>query len=378
MKTNLTLLLTLITLPVTSFGQDYPTRVRAAYELNDKNADLDCYYVRSSDFKLISPTSKTIRSNNQMSRDFIIETDKTSVPMTFKVIRTSSNVSYSVVINKVHESKNILKNRLFQIAPIADASFAKDFETSKINCAVNFAEAEPVALKNRDYHFNIHPHTIYDWQNKLKAKVETYLNNPAFESMIFLETDDGRGNRVDLHAYLDGKEQKLPDSPLTSDLKDVPLSTPFVVSPSGNNRFTINTNEDINITFSGGNHNYCIWNSTRQVLMGLMKSKSEARVNFIYDTKSIVAQQRGMEGLAISFNKRAINKSNLLSDLLSDQSIQSGYHFSYLIFFRNLFAQEYAGMYKTFKVNYSAPGYNETFTMNGTGSRELEVNFDYL
>lgn len=377
-KINLYLTIAILALPLSSFGQDFPTRVKSSYDLNDKNYDLECYYVRSNDFKLITPTSKTLKAPNEMSREFLIETSTASVPMSFKIIRSATSLDYSIVINKVHESKNKLKTRQFFIAPIADANFAKQFETLKINCAVNFAEAEPVILKDRDYHFNVHPHTIYDWQAKLKTPTEAYLNNSNFESYIFLESNNERGNQVDLHDFLDGKDYKLPPSALKSDLVNVPATTPMIVSPSGNNRFKVAANSEINITFSGGNHNYCIWNSTRQVLMGLMKSKSDARVNFNYDTKAIVAQQRGMEGLSINFARKAVNKSNLLSDLLSDTSVQSGYHFSYLIFFRNYFAQEYAGMYRTFKVIYDAPGYKETFIMNGQGTKDLEVTFNYL
>jgi hypothetical protein len=376
-KTTTTILSLILLFPLTSFGQDFATRVKSAYELNDKNFELDCYYIRSQDFKLINPKAKTIRSANQLSREFILETSTTSIPMTFTVTRSESSIDYSVILNKVHESKNKLKLRQFYIAPIADQNFARQFETSKINCHVNFADAEPVALSDGDYHFNVHPHTIYDWQNKLKAPIEAYLNNPQYESMIFLESNNDRGNAVDLHGFFNGQDPKLSASTLKSDLQNVPTETPMIVSPSGNNRFKMAADSLVNITFSGGNHNYCIWNSTRQVLMGLMKSKSEARINFFYDTKAIVAQQRGMEGLNINFPRKAVNKSNLLSDLLSDQAFQSGYHFSYLIFFRNYFAQEYAGMYRTFKVIYDAPGYSETFIMNGLGTKDLEVSFNY-
>jgi hypothetical protein len=371
-------MLALFALPLTSFGQDFASRVKAAYELNDKNYELDCYYIRSQDFKLITPVAKTLRSANGLSREFILETATTAIPMTFSVTRSTSSIDYSVVLNKVHESKNKLKTRQFYIAPIADQNFAKLFETSKINCHVNFADAEPVVLNDGDYHFNVHPHTIYDWQTKLKAPIEAYLNNSQLESMIFLESNNERGNAVDLHGFFNGQDAKLNPSALKSDLQNVPAETPMIVSPSGNNRFKMAADSLVNITFSGGNHNYCIWNSTRQVLMGLMKSKSDARVNFFYDTKAIVAQQRGMEGLNINFPRKSVNKSNLLADLLSDKATQSGYHFSYLIFFRNYFAQEYAGMYRTFKVIYEAPGYSETFIMNGQGTKDLEVSFNYL
>lgn len=298
--------------------------------------------------------------------------------MSFKITRVNNLLEYTVVLNKTHTSKAKLSRREFFIAPISNAALAKELETHKIFCSVNFAKAEPYVLQNGDYHFNVHPHTIYDWQAKLKNPIETYLNNPSFKSIVLLESGNDRGNLVDINRFLNGEAAKLPVSTLKSDLVNVPAETPLIVSPAGNNRYQMNADSELNITFSGGNHNYCIWNSTRQVLIGLMNSKSEAKINFIYDTKAIVAQQRGMEGLSINFARQSVNKSNLLFDLLSNPSVQSSYHFSYLIFFRNFFAQEYSGMYRTFKVNYDAPGYKESFTMNGQGTRDLEVNFQYL
>lgn len=377
MKTTFNLYLILLLIPLSSFGQDFAQRVKEAYELNDKNYDLDCYYSRPGNFKLITATSSTHRSPNELGREFVIETASESVPMSFKIIRTAGNVSYRVLLNNTHLSQNTLRTRQFYIAPISDVNFAKKFETSKIYCSLNFAKETPVVLRDGNYHFSVHPHTIYDWQGRLKTPIESYLNNPQFESLIFLESNNERGLAVDLHAFFNNQETKLPASTLNSDLVNVPADTRLVVSPAGNNRFNLAANSELNITFSGGNHNYCIWNSARQVLMGLMKSKSSARVNFIYDSKAIVAQQKGMEGLSMNFNRRAINRSNLLADLLVP-AVQANYHYSYALFFRNLFAKEYAGMYRTFKINYDAPGYSETFIMHGQGERDLEVNFNYL
>lgn len=365
-------------LPLAALAQDFPTRVKEAYALNDQNFDLACNYVRSNNFKLITATSPTQKSQNQISRDFLIETDSTQIPMSFSVSRVNNLIEYAVVFNKSHISKAKLSRREFFLAPIANQAFAQEFETNKISCSVNFAAAAPTLLQDGDYHFNVHPHTIYDWQKKLKAPIEAYLNNPSYQSLLLLESGNERGNLVDINRFFNGEAAKLPLSTLTTDLEQVPSDIPLIVSPAGNNRYQLAASSELNITFSGGNHNYCIWNNTRQVLIGLMHSKSEAKITFIYDTKAIVAQQRGMEGLSINFGRKDVNKSNLLADLLSNAAVQSGYHFSYLIFFRNLFAQQYAGMYRSFKVNYDAPGYKESFTMHGQGTRELEVNFQYL
>ncbi|MBA2405375.1 MAG: hypothetical protein H0V66_11435, partial [Bdellovibrionales bacterium] len=163
-----------------------------------------------------------------------------------------------------------------------------------------------------------------------------------------------------------------------SDLANVPLDVPLVVSPTGNNRFNIVANSEINITYSGGNHNYCIWNSTRQVISAFLNSKSEARIIFHYDMQAIIAQESGMEGLNLSFPRPSINRSNLLKDLLATAPVQAIYHASYLSYFRNFMAKQYSGMYRTFKLNYKTEGYSETITVQGKGLRDVEVDFTYF
>ncbi len=282
------------------------------------------------------------------------------------------------MLDETYVIKGALKKRDFSLAPVSNRAFDEEFETSKITCHVNFAYAAPVKLTDGNYHFNVHPHTIYDNQSRLKAPVEAYLNDPSFKSYIFLETGNFRGNLVNLHNFFANLAPQLPESNLSSDLVQVPLETQLVVSPSGNNRFVIDADKEVRITYTGGNHNYCIWNSTRNVLMALLNSKSEAKVVFTYDTQAIVAQQSGMEGLALDFPRGAVSRSNLLKDLFAQKSLLSNYHFSYLIFFRNLFAKEYSGMYRTFKINYKAEGYNETFVIEGLGKKHVEVDFNYL
>lgn len=374
MNKNLIFLIAL-TASLPLLAQDFGQRVKESYLSTDKNFDIDCYYSKNKTFKIITPVSETKKSADELSREFKIENENQTVSMFFVL---KKNSEYQIRYQQNYLVSGKLSKREFNPGPVQNTAFDQSFETSKVMCAVNFATALPYELENGNYHFNVHPHTIYDWQAKLKTPVEKYLNNPDFKSLIFLETGNGRGNLVDVGRFFNGSVLPLPESQLKTDLVNVPVTTPLIVSPSGNNRFKMKADKEVTITFTGGNHNYCIWNSTRQVLIALMSSKSEAKVNFVYDMKAIVAQQRGMEGLSINFGKQDVNKSNLLFDLLARESIQSGYHFSYLIFFRNLFAQEYSGMYRSFTVNYSAPGYHESFTMNGEGTKDIEANFSYL
>lgn len=375
-----TLILLSALLPAALFAQTYAERVTEAYLKTDKNYDLDCFYYYNKTLKLITPAGETIKGPDSFYREFFIEGNGQKLPMNFTVERKNKNFEYKVIINNEHVSSARLASRGFYIAPIKDQAFASEFETSKIYCKVNFAYAYPHELTDGNYHFSVHPHKIYDWQSRLKDKIEAYLNDPSYRSVIFLETGNYRGDKVNINHVLDGVDYKLPSQMFDSDLENVPADVPLVVSPAGNNRFRIKANNEINITFSGGNHNYCIWNVTRHVIEDLLNSNSTARVNFFYDMSAIVAQPRGIEGegLDINFNRRDVNRSNLLKDLLSKKELQKRYHSYYLQYFRDFIGDQYKGMYKTYKINYKAEGFETTVILEGNGVRDVEITLSYI
>lgn len=365
-------------IPGVVFAQTFHERAAALYLETDKNFDLDCHYSFNSKFKLITPVSETTKGANSISRDFIIENTERSVPMNFMVKRVERDIYYSIQFDGKYLSTGKLGKRDFFIAPSNDKTFNAEFETTSIYCSVNFAYAYPYELRDGNYHFSVHPHKTYDWQSRLKAPIEAYLNNPDYKSIILLETGNYRGNLVNIHHFLDGVDYKLPATSVDSALENVPTETDLIVSPAGNNRFDFKVQNEINITFSGGNHNYCIWNATRHVIESLMLSKSEARIQFNYDTKAIVAQIRGVEGLRLNFPRRDVNRSNLLSDLLKNNDNVKQYHDNYISYFSGYLARRFKGQYKTYTIHYKAEGYSRTVVLEGNGSRQLEVVMNYL
>lgn len=377
MKKNTTLLFAVLLIPLSVFGQDFPTRVKEAYAQTDKNFDIDCAYFKSESFKLITPVSETIKSENSLSRDFIVETENRQVPMSFKLTRLGKKISYTITFDNTFVTGAKFKARSFLIPPVNDLAFSKEFETNRIGCKVNFAYALPVILQDENYHINVHPHTIYDYQNRLKEVVESYLNDPQYKSIIMLEADNLRGNKVDVDDFFNGFDPRLRVNTLRSKLTEVPQETVLVVSPAGNNRFQMDAKNEINVTFTGGNHNYCIWNNARNILVSYMNSKNTPRLNFHYDMNALVAQQDGMEGEGINFNTVEVHKNNVLATLLVKEPLQRSYHAAYLLHFRSDFAKEFIGMYRTLTINYDAPGFKETFIMNGNGLKDMEVNFNY-
>jgi hypothetical protein len=372
----LSLILALSSFP--SWAEDFITRMAETYRETDRNYDLDCYFSYNKEWKLITTRSMTVKGPNTLSRSFDVDNGNKKVTLDFTLRMKDGKILYEALFDGRILASGKLARRDFYLPTLADRNFQNEFETNKIMCSVNFAYALPVPLEDGNYHINVHPHKIYDFQNRLKDPVEKYLNDDSYISMILLEAGNVRGNSVNIFDFFAGKDPGLVMPVYPSTLVNVPLSVPLIVSPAGNSRYEILAEREINVTFSGGNHNYCIWNSARHILENLLNSHSSAVVNFRYDMSAIVAQVRGVEGMRLNFPRRNVAKSNLLRDLLSDKTLQNGYHASYLYYFADYLANEYIGMYRTYTVDYEADGFKKTVTFQGKGTRDLKITFRYF
>jgi hypothetical protein len=351
--------------------------MKETYLLTDKNFDIDCRYAFNKNFKLLTPTSETVKGETFIQRDFKVETDSKTASMSFILKSVGDKHSYTILFDQKHRSESKLAKREFYIAPVNDVHFSREFETSQIVCSVNFAYAYPFVLNDGDYHINVHPHKIYDWQSLLKTKIENYFSNNLFQSLILLETGNYRGNLVNISDFLNNIDYRLPQVDYASDLDKIP-EIPLIVSPAGHNRYDFQASNELNITFTGGNHNYCIWNNTREVLESFMRSKSNAKVTIYYDSNSIIAQAKGIEGFRFNFPRSDIKQSNLLKNLLANSKNALNYHSHYHRYFKDSFFREFMGMFKSIRLNYRAAGFNQTNVIQGQGNRELEISLVYL
>lgn len=356
----------------------FSTRMARTYLSTDKNFDIACNYAFNKKFKLVTPTGPTIKGTDFIRREFQIENGIKSSSMVFTLKAVNKKFQYSILFDGKFVSTSNLTKREFYIARVNNPAFATEFETSQITCGVNFAYAYPQELQDGSYHFNVHPHKVYDWQSHLKVPVERYLNDPKYQSFVLLEAGNYRGNLVKIEDFLNNVDYRLPVSNYPSELEDVPLNVPLIVSPAGHNRYDFKAQNEITITFTGGNHNYCIWNNTREVMESFLRSKSNAKLIMYYDTHSIIAQAKGMEGFRFNFPRNDINRSNLLKDLFENKKNTLTYHTSYHGYFKNTFFREFLGMFKSVKLTYQADGYQKSDIISGNGERELEITLQYL
>lgn len=355
----------------------FQERAKAIYLETDKNYALECLYGSNTSFQMINPLTSTKKTANTLERSFVIETATAKkVPLDFVLRRDGTKYNYEILINKKYMSSGVLKYRQFQLNPISDQKLWDELGLTGLQCQVDLATAHPYPLTDGNYHINVHPHTRYDWMRKLKTVTENYLKDQRFESFILLETTNGRGNSVRLDDFFNGVDYRLKQTEMDIILSDVAEDIPLVVSPAGNSEYIFDVDKELNVTFTGGNHNYCIWNATRHIILGLLRSKSTAVINFNYDSGAIVAQRKGVEGLGLDFPKSDINKSNLLKDLLQNKSIVDRYHRNWLWYFQNTLGKRYVGQFKTYTIHYKAEGWQRSVVVNGNGSRDLVVNIN--
>lgn len=354
----------------------FQQRAKEAYLKTDKNYSLDCLYQGNEAFQIIYPVSDTKKTSSTLERSFVIETATKKIPLDFVLKRDGKKFEYVVTVDKKYISKAPLKYREFQLNPIADKALSVEAGLHKLACQVNLAYEHPYLLQDGDYHINVHPHLRYDWKRLLKEVTENYLQDPRYTSLVLLETTNGRGNSVNLNDFFDGVDYRLKQTEMDVVLTEVPEHVPLLVSPAGNSEYIFDVEKELNIVFTGGNHNYCIWNVTRHVILSLLRSKSSAVINFNYDSSAIVAQRRGVEGLGLDFPKNDYSRSNLLKDLLQNKSIVDRYHRNWLWYFQNTLGNRYIGQFKTYTIHYKAPGWEKTVVVNGKGTRDLVVNIN--
>ncbi len=362
-----------------SFAQTFSERMSATYKKVDQYYDLECRYSYSEQYGLITPVSETKKLSRSMEREFTITNGQKTLPFKFVVKeKDRRSFEYAIYVNNELQLQGDEQDKEFKLTQFKNASLAREFDSSKIVCNLNFAYDYPIALTDGDYHINVHPHNRYDWKLLLKTITENYLARTDWKSMIMLESGNYRGNLVNLGSFLRGESYSLPLNDYPSDLVNVPLETPLYVAPAGYSRFDFNAQAEVDVTYTGGNHNYCIWNSSRRLLEAYMRSTSTAKVVINYDAAATVAQQRGMEEMNLSFPRNLVNQSNLLKNLLKDKSIAERYHYSYHQFFKVWFMKEFKGMFKEVRLTYKALHYQEDDIVQGNGERVLEININYI
>ncbi len=387
-------ILVLIFLAFNALATDYDQRLDALFKSTDKSFDLECYYYSAKKNLLIEEVNQTVYLNKSLIRDFRITKDNQLFDMRLKVSEHKNENkdkgpigNYEVTLAGKKFKGTIPKSfykGFYLINSFSD--FDNDFEVNKIYCRVNIAKALPyVFTRTTDrLHINVHPHPTYDWAKETTENVQKIIDSKASKNIILIEEPvDEKGHLVNLKEFLQtGIVPDLPVSKYKSAL-DIPNDAKLIVSPAGHNRYKFDKKGgELNVLYTGGFHNYCVWNNTRSIISSLFRSNSETTLNLTYKMDSLIVQRVGVIG-SLSFNYLMLRKTRLLSKLnVNKPKYMAKYYKKYFKFFSGpfVFGSTYGSFtyaFKTLTINYDNPLYKDSVTYKGAGDRDLTINLKY-
>lgn len=372
-----------------AFSQDVTERITQTFNESFQNKDLKCYYYQPKVKALISPVSNTLYSNKSLSRNFKLDHLKDSLDLSFKLYLQGSQAKYQVVFNQnLKYEGNIDKRNFYKLMEFGDGGFfvsnltylsgdqslAQKYDLGKVKCNLELAKSKAIALKS-EQHINVHPHSRYDYLSLLTKPVAEYFEK--MQSYVLIDAANRQGAYVNYNNFLSTGSYTTAYEVFDTRMS-IPSNIPMLISPAGYNDFTFESDEEVNIYFTGGNHNYCIWNNTRNIFWGLFYSDKAPVLNINYDTKAMVVQRSGIIP-GTSFKKRHVRGSNVLGDIFKNNpGVSEGYHRAYNYYFQKDFFLRFTGVFKTLTYSYEAEGFSVKEVIQGQGDRDLTINLNYL
>ena len=372
-----------------TLAQSTQERIEKTFEESFLNKDLECFYYQAKENGLISPTSSTAFANKALSRDFTLEIDNQKIDLSFKLYSQNSQNMYELKLdnNLVYQgelgSKDFaslmefgdggffLRNLAYRSG---DQALYNKYDLGRIKCNLEFAKSRPIILSGA-HHINVHPHTRYDYLGLLEEPVNEYFK--TMDSYVLIDAANRQGAYVDFASFLSTGNYSTPYEVFQTLMK-IPSDIPMVISPAGYNDYVFEDKKDIEITFTGGNHNYCIWNNTRNLMWGLFYSDKESNLTINYDTNATVIQRSGIIP-GTSFRRKHVRGSNVIADIFKKYpEIQQGYHSAYNYYFQKDFILRFTGLYKTLTYSYEAQGFKKEEIIQGKGTRNLVIKLKYL
>ena len=365
-------------------------RIIDTYLLTDKFYDIDCYIFKASKNVQITAKNKTRFLKQKLERDFSVKYKSHILNFNVSLFpHSNEEAAYKVRFEGGDSFGGIIDTNFkkgFYLEPASNNANINRYELNKLYCKINFAESNKTIINNSSIklHINVHPHSNYDLFSETIKLTQNMHNNLKYKSMLLLEEEiDGKGNLVDLSDFLKtGLVPKLPLLSYQTEIK-IPMTTELIVSAAGHNRYLFNSDLDtIEINYTGGNHNYCIWNNTRKLLTALIRSDSKSSLVINFHTKAIVAQRSGIiDGL--SFKRKAMKDTRLLRTIFdNDTKTAAKYITNYFYYFSTSFINRngFDAHYRTLTISTFSkmPLVEKTITLKGNGERDLNIILNYL
>ena len=380
-------MLSLLGLSFFSFANDNQALMNKTYEKAYANAAINCEYfywravpkiiTLNQNYSKESGADALYRVNDNIIAVKIVAGGSNGV-VSFKVNGESFNGS--IKSRGGANAINHIELDLTQLTP-TQSLLASQVQLSDMDCSVDIGMENHFKLTEEQVHINMHPHRNYDVDGESIPGTLRELAKPSQQLMLF---DDAPNNRfkalgTNFNNFVNNGINGLRTPPFSTPDFDIPKTIPMRLSQAGHNRFTL-TKPHHEITYSGGNHNFCILNNTRRVLHGFMENPDAASITFKFPLDAIVVQKKSWlrDG---SFPRQALKNSNMLSKVFPVMSAADvkKYLDGYYSYFRYDYLGEKKHYFATATFRQVLKGtYERVETVEGLGSGHLDITFEYI
>lgn len=273
----------------------------------------------------------------------------------------------------------------------------KEYNLYELDCNLDMAKEANHIVENKELHIAMHPYRGYDLDGESNAVVQETLNRTDIDQLLLLD-DDRNMRKASLtnfneflelgHVPHDVKIRYFSGSPIK-----VPENVPTKVAAGGHIKFKF-TQPAHEISYTGGNYNFCILNSSRRLVHALFESSitKSLQINYLLDG---VVVQKGSFVSGLRFNRKRkkyftnkylqphASRSNLLGKIFRNmQADGNTLHIDYLNTHYNDFKNGILNMrkhqYGSVQLIRQGIGGTRSEMIQGTGVGEYQIIFNYI
>ena len=371
-------LVTLLTVSFTfSAHAQLATQAPLAHERVNNSISIGCEYLNDSPTYKANKLSEEFIKNKYVKVHFVANQTEFAIKVDRENNATLSSKDASEKISAQIKSEKYrgYKVKMLNFAS-SHSSFAQKINIKNLKCWMETAVEKYHALTQPEVHINVHPYFNYDYSGATKTIVEEKLSDPSKQQVVLLDDTYMKASLADPGMFIQNGGSYLRNRNLSIiDLK-LPKETAVLVSPSGHNEYII-TEPETTITYTGGNHNYCMLSNTAHMIEAFIKSPSTQSLNLDYITDAIVVQKKTFaQGLSIP--RSIIRKSNVLGTMFQDSTFARDYHQAYFNYFAHNRILWFTNFFKTVTFEYQSKTFNQSISIKGNGEKDFTIRMNFL
>ena len=257
------------------------------------------------------------------------------------------------------------------------SNFVKKHNLQKIRCRIAMYYDEPIVIEKSKVHIGMHPHPEFDYTGYTKDAMESYFKDQSFQSFLILDNHTYYQS-ADVEEFLDktAAHRRKKEHRSKPELY-VPDHVKLSVASGGWGFYKFKTNK-VEVIYTGGNMNHCIYNNTYYLIDGFLQYNTSGQLKVIYDLDGIVTQRRGRIGPRMR-NRKGDLSGIILKDVFNEKPLlEKEFHQD----FSTDLIQKRIGYRKNFfqKVSFSYKYKDKLIRreIKGNGSGKYSIEFSFI